>query len=89
MTKFGTFDTHAGLVERMASALGADLEEARQRGDGPTEEEARARVYRCISCTEPELCVKFLDAMRETGVPARAAPPYCRNKTDLERLASG
>lgn len=87
MTKFGHYDTHALLVDRMADTLGADLTEATQRGEGPTEAESRDRVYRCLSCTSPDLCVKFLDAHAEMETSARQAPGYCRNKADLERLA--
>ncbi len=89
MKRFGTFDTHARLVERMTTTLGVDLEERAQRGDGPSEDESREHVYRCLSCTEPELCSRFLDLHQELGVTAAEAPPYCRNKADLERLAAG
>ena len=88
MTKFGQYDTHALLVDRMADTLGADLTEATQRGEGQTEDESRDRVYRCLSCTSPDLCVKFLDAHAEMETTARQAPSYCRNKAELERLAA-
>lgn len=88
MTKFGTFETHARLVERMAGALGVDLEERAQRGEEASEVEASDRVYRCLSCTAPDMCVKFLEAQAELTVPAVAAPRYCRNKSELERLAA-
>ncbi|NVK45500.1 MAG: hypothetical protein HWE33_04275 [Rhodobacteraceae bacterium] len=88
MTKFGTFETHARLVARMAGALGVDLEERAQRGEEASEVEARNRVYRCLSCTAPDMCVKFLDAQAELDTPAIAAPRYCRNKAELERLAA-
>ncbi|MBW6418406.1 DUF6455 family protein [Celeribacter sp. PS-C1] len=88
MTKFGTFETHARLVERMAGALGVDLEERAQRGVEVSEVEATDRVYRCLSCTAPDMCVKFLDAQAEMGAPALSATRYCRNKAELERLAA-
>lgn len=83
MAKFGSYDTHARLVTRMADALGVDLDEEIQRGRAAPEDE-RGRIYRCLSCTEPDLCAKFLEA---TTTPARRAPRYCRNKDELERLA--
>ena len=89
MTRFGKYDTHAELVDRMAETLGLDLAEQAQRGCAPTEGEERERVYRCLSCTQPELCVRFLDDHAEAGTVARQAPGYCRNKVELERLAAG
>lgn len=87
--KFGDYDTHANLVDRMSETLGLDLAEMAQRGVGPSEEESKLRVHRCLGCTDPEQCVGFLDAHAETGNIADAAPAYCRNKQTLERLAAG
>ncbi|MCA0042810.1 DUF6455 family protein [Celeribacter litoreus] len=89
MKRFGTFETHARLVERMATTLGVDLEERAQRGEEPSEEHAVERVYRCMSCTEPELCTRFLDLHRDLDVTAAEAPPYCRNRAELQGLADG
>ncbi|SFJ94334.1 DUF6455 family protein [Celeribacter neptunius] len=89
MTKFGDYDTHADLVDRMSETLGLDLAEMVQRGEGPSEEESRRRVYRCLGCTDPEACVHFLDDHLGAGTKAEVAPAYCRNKLTLERLAAG
>lgn len=80
------FDTHAELVSSMAETVGVDLIEEIQRGN-VAPEEARDRVYRCLSCTSPDLCRKFLDTHAETG--AKHPPQYCRNRDELERMARG
>ncbi|GAA3864360.1 DUF6455 family protein [Celeribacter arenosi] len=77
------YDAHALKVDRMAGTLGVDLSEEMQRGN-LSEEDLRDRVHRCLSCTEPDLCTKFLDT--HTDGAARA-PGYCRNKDSLEKLA--
>ncbi|ATG49340.1 hypothetical protein CEW89_18215 [Celeribacter ethanolicus] len=84
MTGTKGYETHERLMNRMAQTLGVDFEELKQRGqcdEGAMEN----RVHRCMGCTDPEACEVFL-ADHEAG--AEFAPAYCRNKTDLERLAA-
>lgn len=75
--------THAALVDRMAQAVGVDLEEAVLQGVADFDELAEA-VLRCTGCSDPEHCTGWLDEDR-----ARAAPPaYCRNTELLLSLKS-
>ena len=74
---------HAALVDRMATTLGVDLEEAMMRGALPMEELADV-VLRCTGCSDPGGCAHWLDAHADTGAPS--APGYCRNARQLEGL---
>ncbi|WP_460273970.1 DUF6455 family protein [Celeribacter sp. ULVN23_4] len=84
MTGTKAFETHERLMNRMAQTLGVDFDEKIQRGECD-EEQMEFRVHRCIGCSDPQACESFL-ASHEHG--ADAAPSYCRNKDDLERLAA-
>ncbi len=75
---------HARLVDRMATALGIDLEEAGMRGDLPTSELTDA-VLRCTGCADPEQCERWLD---EHAQGAEDTPGQCRN-SDLFRQLKG
>ncbi|WP_417253977.1 DUF6455 family protein [Celeribacter sp.] len=88
MMKFGTYETHARLVERMADAMGVDLTERAQRVEDLSETEARNRVHRCQGCTAPETCVTFLDGLAQAGDKAPSAPDFCRNGDELARVAA-
>lgn len=74
---------HAALVDRMATTLGVDLEEATMRGDLPMEDIADV-VLRCTGCSDPDGCDAWLDAHAAEG--ADHAPGYCRNAARLEGL---
>ena len=74
---------HAELVDRMATTLGVDLEEATMRGDLPMDEIADV-VLRCTNCSDPDGCAHWLDDHAATG--ADHAPGYCRNAVQLEGL---
>ena len=70
-----TLKRHAALVDRMANALGVDLEEAVLRGDMPVDAVGDA-VLRCTGCTNPQNCESWLPSSDEKR---NAAPGYCRN----------
>jgi hypothetical protein len=75
-----TLRRHAALVDRMAGALGVDLQEAVMRGH--LEPDALPdMVLRCTGCANPDGCESLLD--KAAAGPAQAAaptPPYfCRN----------
>ena len=74
---------HAELVDRMATTLGVDLEEATMRGDMPMDD-LSDMVLRCTGCSDPGACERWLDEKVVTG--AEHAPGYCRNAKELEGL---
>jgi Family of unknown function (DUF6455) len=76
---------HAQLVDRMASALGLDLEEAGMRGDLPASEVTDA-VLRCTGCTDPDACERWLD---DHPQGAAATPGHCRNSDLFRQLKGG
>ena len=77
------FDTHAGLVTRMADTLGVDLAEEMLRGALPPED-LRGLVLTCMGCREAGACGHWLE---ENAAGAEAAPGYCRNRGRLAELA--
>ncbi|MFY2825734.1 DUF6455 family protein [Ruegeria sp. MALMAid1280] len=78
----GNLKLHAGLVDRMASKLGVDLQEAAIGGDVSIDQLSDA-VLNCTDCPNPGHCQRFLD---QPAVVARA-PEYCRNQGLLNKLA--
>jgi hypothetical protein len=82
MRAMDRYDMHAGLVARMAETLGADLEDAAQRGDLP--EGLGALVLSCMGCREAGACAGWL---KENAAGAETAPGYCRNGERLQALA--
>ena len=74
---------HAALVDRMAGALGLDLEEIALRGDLSVDEIGDA-VLACTGCSQPGACEHWLEA-HEAG--AAQQPGYCRNAELFARLA--
>lgn len=83
MSVFTNFDRHAGLMERMADALGADLAELSMSGK-LSPGDYRSAVFRCTGCTRPGACAEWVEGHPDG---AALAPDYCRNKEQLERLA--
>lgn len=77
---------HAALLDRMATTLGVDLEEATLRGELPMDDLAEA-VLRCTGCTNADGCDHWLDDHANGG--AEHAPEYCRNAHQLEGLRVG
>lgn len=73
---------HAILVDRMAEALGVDLQEKVLRGETDMVEIEEA-VFRCTACTDPGTCAHWLDAAQ--GVQEQT-PPYCRNTAMMAAL---
>ena len=76
---------HADLVDRMAHALGVDLEEKIMQGQLQIDTLGDA-VLRCTGCTDPEGCERWL-AVQE-GVAAEG-PEMCRNADLFELLKRG
>lgn len=72
---------HAALVDRMATAVGIDLEEAALAGRLAIDDIAEA-VLRCTGCSAPEACPSWTEAQAGNA----AAPGYCRNRDMLARL---
>ena len=83
MTDLPGLNRHAGLFDRMAGALGIDLEEEALRGRLAFDEIADA-VLRCAGCPSPDHCEHGLDA----ATPRDRTPGYCRNRALMERLAT-
>lgn len=76
---------HAALLDRMADALGIDLEEAVIAGKVPFAEIAES-VLRCTQCANPGHCETWLETRREEPV---GTPQYCRNKELFELGRNG
>ena len=83
MSWMDRFDTHSGLVNRMAETLGVDLAEEMLRGSLPPQD-LRTTVLSCMACREAGACESWLKA--HAG-GSDVTPPYCRNKERLEALA--
>lgn len=83
MTDRQTLRHHAGLVDRMATARGIDLEAEALSGAISFDEISEA-VLRCTGCSDPGHCDGWLDT--RSGV-AGDGPGYCRNRDLLDRLA--
>ena len=80
---FARFDRHARLMNRMADALGHDLEAEMLNGD-LSPEAYRAKFYRCVGCREAAACERLLDTAQGF---LDAAPDYCRNRADFDALS--
>lgn len=70
-----------GLMARMATRAGADLEEAELRGKLPPEMRADM-AQRCAGCSDPAGCARHL------GTSGRDVPGYCRNADRFRLLSS-
>jgi len=70
----------AALVDRMATVVGIDLEEAALAGRLAIDDIAEA-VLRCTGCSAPEAWPCWTEAQA-----GNAAPGYCRNRDMLARL---
>ena len=85
MSGKSTLKTHADLVDRMADAVGVDLEQAMMEGRMSFDQLGDA-VLACTGCSNPEECERWLDQHAEG---ADAAPGYCRNRDTFRRLRDG
>ncbi len=83
MNLFHTLDHHAGLLNRMAETVGADLGEALLTG-ALTGEELRSAVVNCCACDGAGACPDWL---AEHPEGATTAPVWCRNRDLLADLA--
>jgi hypothetical protein len=73
---------HADLMDRTATALGVDLEEAVLRGELDPQDIPEA-VLRCAACTDPDHCASLT---RADNTVLEDIPSYCRNKNTLAQL---
>ena len=88
MTTHDTLKHHAELFDRMACAVGLDLEEQAVSGAFQFEEIAEA-VLRCRRCGNIRGCETWLSAASipdRAADPADAAPDFCRNRDLLAYL---
>jgi len=76
---------HADLIERMANALGLDLDERIMQG-GLDIESLDDAVLRCTLCSDPEGCEHWVSAQQDE---APAAPEMCRNLALFQALKQG
>lgn len=76
-----TLEEHEILVNRMANAVGVDLDEAELRGK-VTAEGRDDMTLSCTKCTDPGGCDQWLGE----NVRADSAPSYCRNADLLAAL---
>ncbi len=77
-----TIAHHAGLMERMADTVGADLREA-IADHRLSAAEYRTAVIRCTTCDGAEECPHWIDSHAH----AERAPAYCQNRDLLERIS--
>jgi hypothetical protein len=78
-----TLKQHASLVDRMATRVGIDLEDAAIRGDVSIDQISEA-VLRCTECGNPGHCKTLM----EQDATSPSAPEYCRNKGLFSQLVS-
>ena len=85
MSSNATLKRHAELVDRMANAVGVDLEEKVMAGqldfDGISD-----AVFNCVGCTAPDECEHWL-ALNAKG--ADNTPALCRNTELFATLKAG
>ncbi len=77
-----TLKLHAALLDRMAMALGVDLQEAALSGRLRIDDISDA-VLNCTDCPDPAACGNWLES--HSG-PETATPGYCRNADLLRDL---
>ncbi|MCW1932587.1 DUF6455 family protein [Pararhodobacter zhoushanensis] len=82
MGLFSKIDQHADLMNRMATTVHADLDEAIIRAD-LSAQELRNAIFTCIGCTGVCDCESWLEAHADG---ADETPAYCRNGALLQRL---
>ena len=73
---------HADLLDRTATRLGVDLQDAAISGQFAFDDIADA-VLRCTQCPQPEACESWLATAPSTP---EKAPHYCRNHDLLTAL---
>ncbi len=85
MSSTTTLKRHADLVDRMANAVGVDLEEKAMQGqidfDGISD-----AVLNCVGCTAVDACEHWLAL---TVSEADSAPALCRNNELFATLKAG
>lgn len=88
MPSHTTLRRHAALVDRMAGAMGVDLEEAVMRGQ-LAPDALPDMVLRCTGCANPDGCDAFLDKAAAAPKPAPTTPYFCRNAWVFDDLGRG
>lgn len=83
-----TMRRHAALVDRMADAVGVDLQEMIMRGQLQISTLGDA-VLGCTGCTNPGACRQVLEAQEAGGAMLEGAPEYCRNGDLFDLLKQG
>ena len=78
-----TLKRHTGLVDRMATHVGVDLETAAIEGDVSIDQISEA-VLRCSTCSNPGHCEHLLN---RSSIGSKT-PEYCRNSDLFDRLTS-
>ena len=81
-----TLKRHAELVDRMASSLGLDLEQAMMEAR-LTVDALGDMVLACTGCPRPETCEHWLAQHR--NAITETTPAYCRNSETLALLKDG
>ncbi len=79
------FRQQADRVDRMATRVGVDLEEALFRGD-ITPDTISDAVIACAGCPDPGHCDGWLARAEAADRPEQTAPGYCRNRDLLAGL---
>ena len=79
------FRRQADRVDRMATRVGVDLEEALFRGDISPDTISDA-VIACAGCPDPAHCDGWLARAEAAEQPELATPGYCRNRDLLAGL---
>lgn len=85
MTDVAKLKHHADLLDRMAGAVGVDLEHATEVAGGLTLDDLSDAVLRCADCPDPGHCAGWLAAH---VAPVADTPGYCRNRALLTGLRS-
>jgi hypothetical protein len=78
MPSHPTLRRHAALVDRMAGAMGVDLEAAVMRGQ-LAPDDLPYMVLRCTGCANPDGCEAFLQKAAAAPKPGPTPPYFCRN----------
>lgn len=79
------FRRQADRVDRMATQVGVDLEEALYRGH-ITPDTISDAVIACAGCPDPTHCDGWLARAEAADPPEKATPGYCRNRDLLADL---
>jgi len=85
MAQTPNYKRHVDLVDRMASTLGLDLEDAMARGALRIDMLGDV-VLRCTGCADPGGCDRWLSAQHQL---ADSTPDMCRNGDFFDQKKNG